>query len=85
MASFYKCGICGNIAGLIEDGGGALACCNADMPELTANTVDASKEKHVPVVKVSGNTVTVAVGSIPHPMDEAHLISFIYLETKNGG
>ncbi len=51
---------------------------------LNANTTDAAQEKHVPVVKIEGDTVTVDVGSVPHPMTEAHLISFIALETSHG-
>ena len=55
------------------------------MVELVPNTTDAAQEKHVPVVSVSGNTVTVTVGSAAHPMTEEHLISWVYLETKQGG
>jgi len=85
MTTFYKCNLCGNIVGLIENGGGPLACCNTSMSELIANTIDASQEKHVPAVKVDGSMVTVTVGSIPHPMEESHYIPFIYLCTKQGG
>ncbi len=53
--------------------------------ELIAGTTDAAVEKHVPVVSVDGNKVTVVVGEVPHPMTEAHLISWVYLETKKGG
>ena len=55
------------------------------MIPMTANTVDAAKEKHVPVVEVDGKTVSVKVGSVAHPMTEAHLIEWIYLQTKKGG
>ena len=55
------------------------------MTELVANTEEASVEKHLPVVEVTGNEVKVAVGSALHPMEESHYISFIYLETANGG
>jgi superoxide reductase len=48
---------------------------------LTANTTDAAKEKHVPVVTVDGNKVHVQVGSVLHPMTEAHHIAFIALVT----
>ncbi|MCP1109957.1 superoxide reductase [Lachnospiraceae bacterium PF1-21] len=57
----------------------------ATYEKLTANTVDAAQEKHVPVVSKDGNTVTVAVGSVPHPMEEAHYITAIYIETSKGG
>ena len=55
------------------------------MAPMTANTVDAAKEKHVPDVKVDGKTITVKVGSVEHPMTDAHLIEWIYLQTKKGG
>lgn len=53
--------------------------------ELMANDTDAALEKHVPVVKIEGNKVTVEVGTVAHPMTEAHLIQFIYVETNKGG
>ena len=55
------------------------------MSPMTANTVDAAKEKHVPAVKVDGKKITVKVGTVEHPMTEAHLIEWIYLQTKKGG
>jgi superoxide reductase len=51
---------------------------------LVPNTVDAAKEKHVPVVTVNGNAVHVQVGSVLHPMTPEHYITFIALETKKG-
>ena len=54
------------------------------MVELVANTTDAAHEKHVPVYSVEGNTLTVKIGSVPHPMTEAHLISWVAVETKKG-
>lgn len=53
--------------------------------EITANSVDAAAEKHVPVVTCSGKTVTVNVGSVAHPMTEAHSITTVFLETQKGG
>jgi len=82
---FYRCEHCGNIAGLVEDKGVPLICCGEKMVELAPNTVDASAEKHVPDVTVSGDSIKVQVGSAPHPMEEAHHISFVYVETTNGG
>lgn len=54
------------------------------MQKLEANTTDAAQEKHVPVIQVEGNLVTVSVGSAAHPMTEEHLISWISLQTKQG-
>jgi superoxide reductase len=82
---FYLCEICGNLIGMIRDSGVAVICCGEEMTPLEANTVDASKEKHVPVVSVLEGTVTVEVGSTVHPMTEEHLIEWIYLETEKGG
>jgi superoxide reductase len=56
------------------------------MKELVPNTVDASNEKHVPVVtRLDNNCIKVEVGSVAHPMLEEHHISFIYVETLDGG
>lgn len=49
--------------------------------ELVANTTDGAYEKHVPVVTVDGDTVTVKVGSVEHPSLPAHFIEFIVLKT----
>ena len=74
-----------NMVGLIKDNGVPLVCCGDKMTELTPNTVEASVEKHLPVATVSGNSVTVQIGSVPHPMEDAHHIVFIYVETERGG
>lgn len=54
------------------------------LEEIIPNTVDAAREKHVPVISREGQTVTVEVGSVAHPMQEAHYIGWIALETENG-
>ena len=82
---FLICKICGNIIGVIESRSASLTCCGAKMTELEANTVEASTEKHLPDVTVSGNEIHVSVGSVLHPMEEAHHITFIYVETEHGG
>ncbi len=81
---FFICKSCGNLVNLVLSGGGTLVCCGQEMKELVPNTVDAAVEKHVPVVEVEGNKVTVKVGSVTHPMVEEHYIQWIYLETKEG-
>ena len=60
-------------------------CCDLAMTELVANTVEASSEKHLPDVTVSGNEIQVSVGSVLHPMEEGHHIKFVYVETECGG
>ena len=82
---FFKCEHCGNIVGLIKDQGVPLVCCGDKMKELIPNTAEASTEKHLPSVTASADSIDVQVGSAPHPMDEEHYISFVYVETKQGG
>lgn len=82
---FFICNHCGNIIGLIVDKGVPMVCCGENMVELVPNTVEASNEKHLPEVTVSGDGISVQVGSVPHPMVDAHYIPFIYVETENGG
>lgn len=82
---FFKCRLCGNIAGMIHFSGIKMICCKEEMQELIANTVDASKEKHVPVVTAFGNEVTVTIGQIIHPSLPEHHIDWIYLQTCCGG
>lgn len=82
---FFICKHCGNLIGLIHDSGVPVICCGEPMTELAANTTDASKEKHVPVIETASGTVTVKVGSVPHPMTEEHSIQWIYLLTEQGG
>ena len=83
---FYKCRHCGNVIEKLVDSKVPVVCCGEKMEELIPNTVDASNEKHVPVVTViDENRIKVEVGSVAHPMTEEHHISFIYVETENGG
>lgn len=82
---FFICEHCGNLIGLIDNHGVPMMCCGKKMTELVANTVDASKEKHLPSVTVSGNELMVQVGSVVHPMEEEHHIKFVYVETEHGG
>ena len=81
---FFVCNHCGNLIGMIHNAGVPVVCCGEKMQELVANTTDAAQEKHVPVVEVNGNTVTVCVGSVLHPMLEEHHIAWIALETNQG-
>ena len=75
--AIYKCSICGNLVESLWDGKPDIVCCGKPMEKLVANTVDASKEKHVPVIERKGNKVKVKIGSVPHPMEEKHYILFI--------
>ena len=82
---FYICKHCGNLVTLMNDAGVPLVCCGEKMHELVPNTVEASGEKHVPVVKVENNVVKVNVGAVDHPMLDEHFIEWVYVETEKGG
>ena len=83
---FYKCPHCGNVIQKVVDKNVPVVCCGQKMMELYPGTVEASLEKHVPVVtRIDDKTIHVKVGSLAHPMQEEHHIAFIYVETENGG
>ena len=80
----YKCSVCGNIVEVMYVGGGELVCCGKPMILQKENTVDASKEKHVPVIsqgdpfgEKTADGIKIKVGSVPHPMEEKHYIQWI--------
>jgi superoxide reductase len=75
----YKCEVCGNMVEVVHEGAGALVCCGKTMRLFEENTVDASKEKHVPVIEKIDGGYRVKVGSVPHPMEEKHYIEWIEL------
>ena len=80
---FLRCTMCGNLVGMVEDGGVTPVCCGKEMKALKPNTTDAAQEKHVPVAKREGDTLTVTVGSVPHPMTEEHHIAWIVVASGN--
>ncbi len=82
---FYICEHCGNLIGMINDAGVPMMCCGQKMTELKPGTVEASHEKHIPVVAIEGNIVKVEIGSAAHPMLEEHSILWVYLQTDRGG
>jgi superoxide reductase len=75
----YKCEICGNIVEVLHGGGGELVCCGQPMKQAIENTVDAAKEKHVPVIEKVPGGFKVKIGSVAHPMEEKHFIEWIEL------
>lgn len=81
---FYKCEGCGKIAVLFRESACPTKCCGEPMVEVVPGTVDAAREKHIPDVAVEGNLVKVKVGSVEHPMLDAHYIEWIILETNQG-
>ena len=83
---FYKCNHCGNVIEKVVDAKVPVVCCGQKMEELISNTVEASGEKHVPVVTwIDDHTLKVEVGSVHHPMLPEHHIAFVYVETEHGG
>lgn len=79
----FKCEVCGNIVEMLHEGVGELVCCNQPMKLYKENTVDAAKEKHVPVMENAGCGIKVKVGSVPHPMEEKHYIEWIEVISDN--
>ena len=73
----YKCEVCGNIVEVLHEGQGELVCCGEPMKLFVENTVDAAKEKHVPVLEKTAEGFKVKVGSVAHPMEESHYIEWI--------
>lgn len=82
---FYICEHCGNVVGKIFDSGVDVVCCGQKMTPIIPGTVEASREKHIPVVTREGDVITVTVGSVLHPMAAEHSILWVYLETDRGG
>lgn len=79
---FYRCAKCGNITVKLVDAGPPLSCCGELVAELKAGVTDAAKEKHVPALSQEGNTLTVQVGSVAHPMLPEHYIQLIAVEQQ---
>ncbi|MBW1722549.1 MAG: desulfoferrodoxin [Deltaproteobacteria bacterium] len=75
----YKCEKCGNIVEVLHGGKGELVCCGEPMKLFVENTVDAAREKHVPVVEKTSDGFLVKVGGVAHPMEEKHYIEWIEL------
>lgn len=85
MKKFYICRHCGNLIEMVHDAKVPVFCCGQKMEALVPNTVEASGEKHIPVVTLKGNEVHVNVGSVDHPMVPEHFIEWVYVETEKGG
>jgi len=83
LNQIYKCNVCGNIVEVVHASGGTLVCCGQPMQLQKENTVDASKEKHVPVIEKTKDGFKIKVGSIPHPMEAKHYIEWIEVIDDN--
>lgn len=82
---FYICRHCGNLIGMIHESGVPVVCCGEKMEALEPNTVEASGEKHIPVITVEDGAIHVNVGSVDHPMLPEHYIQWVYVQTEKGG
>lgn len=78
----YKCNVCGITAEILKGGTCNIICCGEAMKLMKENTVDAAKEKHIPVVTKTDKGINVKVGSISHPMEEKHYIEWIEVITE---
>ena len=77
IKEIFKCNICGNIVEVLHGGAGQLVCCGQPMELLKEKTEDEGQEKHVPMIKKTDDGIRVKVGSVPHPMEDSHLIEWI--------
>lgn len=77
LHQIYRCPICGNVVEVLHTGVGQLVCCGQPMDLFESKTEDVGFEKHIPVIEKTSTGITVKVGSIPHPMEEAHFIEWI--------
>lgn len=81
LNQIYRCNVCGNMVEMVHGSIGTLVCCGQPMELLRENSIDASKEKHVPVIEKTSSGVKVKVGETPHPMEDAHYIEWIEIIT----
>jgi superoxide reductase len=79
-SQIYRCEKCGNIVEILRAGTCVPSCCDQPMTAVAAGSVDASKEKHVPVIERTATGYKVTVGSVLHPMEEKHYIEWIELK-----
>lgn len=77
-----KCESCGAVVKVIKDCHCkcGFMCCGDQMEIVSANSVDAAFEKHVPTYEVVGDKLVVTVN---HVMDSDHFIEWICLESDN--
>jgi superoxide reductase len=78
LHQIYQCSVCNNLVEILRPGKALEEVCHKPLliPEKTS---DVGQEKHVPVVTKTPQGVHVAVGTIPHPMEETHYIEWIEL------
>lgn len=82
--NFYLCKHCGNVIEKVVDHKVPVVCCGEKMQLLDPSVREGAGEKHLPVISIQDNLVTVSVGAVAHPMEEKHHIAFIALHTAQG-
>lgn len=80
--NLYQCKKCGSLLELIESNEN-LVCCEELVSKINIMESDGALEKHKPVVDVVDDKIEVSIGSVAHPMEEEHYISYVFLKTKN--
>lgn len=81
---FFICNHCGNTIAMITDNGVPIKCCGENMKEIKSESSDGAPEKHIPIYKIDGKTITISVGETEHPMTPEHYIDWVCLESENG-
>ncbi|MBR3603776.1 MAG: desulfoferrodoxin [Elusimicrobiaceae bacterium] len=84
LYEIYKCDVCGNITEVVHGGKAEMFCCGKPMTLQVAGTVEASTEKHIPVIEKIEGGFKVKVGEVEHPMIDLHYIEWIELITEDG-
>ena len=84
IGQVYECEICGNVVVMRHTGKGQLVCCAKPMKLMKEHTADEGREKHVPMLTIVGDKVTISVGSVPHPMTEQHYIEWVEVFHDDG-
>ncbi len=79
----FKCDKCGKVLEVVLAAGPVPACCGGPMTPLKENSVDAAKEKHVPVIEKIDGGYKVKVGAVAHPMTAEHWITAVELIAGN--
>jgi superoxide reductase len=82
----FVCRGCGNLVATINYSGIRLLCCAGPLDEVVPNSVDASREKHLPVLNIKDGEVRVTVGPADnqHPMQSDHAVAWVCLVTDRG-
>jgi len=83
LNQIYKCPVCGNIVEVLHTGVGQLVCCGQPMELINSKSEDQGLEKHLPIIETNDDEIIVKIGSIPHPMEEAHFIEWVEIIADN--